>query len=254
MPYHPDVIIVAPPYHPASNGSKALLVLCHELNLCGLETFHLNPGCWPWDPPHKPWAAIYPEIYPDNPLNAPVVVRWLLNKWRHTVQPDTDDILASWDAKYDIPGREINRMWVPTIDESIFHVDRRTQTENRRGFCYYSHKHTLAGGKVPDWMRAGGISVWDDMRPGDKQALAELFRRSEKLYSFEETAAVEEAALCGCPTEHVLNEYMPEPASPGSREEIVQSYRVRQAESARQVSHVARMIRSRLYHFQGGLT
>ena len=91
FPYY----IFSPDYRESSSGIQVMHYLCHALNLEGAKAYiagakitnpdlhtpllsselmlqHQKSG--------TPFIAVYSDIVSDNPLNAPVVVRYMLNK------------------------------------------------------------------------------------------------------------------------------------------------------------------------------
>jgi GT2 family glycosyltransferase/glycosyltransferase involved in cell wall biosynthesis len=143
-----------------------------------------------------------------NPLQAPVVARWLLNVPGHlggdTVY-ERDDLIyyyANWCLPKDINGMLLE---LPTVDTSIFNNENNPEDTRRSGGCYYAHKYLAFGGKILS-DHLGLTSLCHDI-PRSPEEIASLLRRSEVLYCYEQSAIIQEALACGCPVLLVPTEY-----------------------------------------------
>jgi hypothetical protein len=225
--------IVAPPYEPRSAGIKALHLLCHWLNRSGFPAFihnfwgeqepltradlitplltsrivfdHLRSGLPP--------IVVYPEVVSGNPLEAKCVVRYILN-YPGLMGGDRnydvrEMIFAYTQSLADAIGAAQGVMHMPLVDTSLFRMP--DEDGPREGACFYAHKFRRLGG-TPFGLPEDAVEILN--RSPDAQTpeqIAELLRRSEKLYAFEDTALILEAALCGCPTVIMRNEFYQSP-------------------------------------------
>ncbi len=142
------------------------------------------------------FVAIYPEVVSGNPLGAPIVVRWLLNKpgvlTGEAAFGRTDLLLVyaphfADSASADVPTLELRCqiLKTDTFREPV-------PAPQRHGSCYILRKgrkrrivHDLR-----DSIRVDGMS---------DQQMAEVFSRVEVCYSYDPyTMLSRYAALCGC--------------------------------------------------------
>lgn len=227
--------IATPQYNRQSGGIRALHLLTHWLNRVGQSAFlaiyagdeklPINPELiapeltpeiiqYHFDRKITP-IVLYPEVVSDNPLRAPVVVRYFANfpgllGGDRAFNPEElnfgySEVLAQAAG---VPGSVLH---IPMVDTQIFHRGvsvPRTQT------CYYAAKFkTMHGGKtfgLPD----GCVEILRfSPQEQSQHEIAELFRRSTLFYCFENTALSLEAALCGCPTVLMPNAFFTKPIS-----------------------------------------
>lgn len=154
--------------------------------------------------------VVYPEILPGNPLNAPFVVRYILNFAGLLGGPENfapDEYLLSY-AKGLNPsqGEQERTLFFPASDTSIFHPP--ANGTGRSGTCYYAGKYKyLHKGKLfPETTDSLEITRGLPNSQTPKE-IAEIFRRSESFYCYENSALSLEAALCGCPVILLPNEH-----------------------------------------------
>jgi O-antigen biosynthesis protein len=211
----PDVrgyVISAPDFRTSSAGVVALYRLCRDLNargfpsfICGAQSPESSLAAPLIDEAHakalcrRGFTAVYPEIVSGNPREARTVARWVLNS------PG----LLGGDKVYDpselvfyysnvflpyIHNRTVGKLYVPTIDESIFYSDDRPDAE-RCLECFYIGKSQWKDGYVDR------ENVFEITRQSPaKSELGKLFRASRALYCFDNsTILIYEAILCGCP-------------------------------------------------------
>ena len=205
-------VIVAPSFVPNSAGIGCLYRLCHELRGRGFSAFMVGGrfGVSRMDAPiidsveaaelcGRGYAAVYPETVAGNPLGAPTVLRWVLNR------PG----LLGGDAVYDagelvfcysdvfrpyVRNRVAGKLYMPTIDESIFRTDD-WDVSRRTLECFYVGKSTWKDGIVD---RGNAFEITREFPA--KPELGKLFRSCRVLYCFDNsTILIYEALLCGCP-------------------------------------------------------
>ena len=233
--YRNPYYISAPPWTPVSAGVRALHLLCHALNRLGLEAYITNdpfgdyPVPWKkedlFTPILQPSKAeehlrqgrapivVYPEIISGNPLKAPVVVRWVLNF------PG----LLGGDAIYEASelcfgySRELalaagfpdQVLHLPAVDTRKFHPPR--SPIQRKGGCFFADKYKRHDGGELNPITKDCIEITRHL-PDSQTTIevAELLRRSEVFYAYENTALAIEALLCGCPAVFLPNAHLTE--------------------------------------------
>ncbi|MRD73051.1 hypothetical protein GH865_07300 [Rhodocyclus tenuis] len=219
---HPYYIL-APDFTPRSAGIRCLHLLCHALNELGEEAYlfhakttspklrtplldaetlrrHFTLGLYP--------VAVYPEVYAGNPLQLPAVARWLLNRPGHlggdSVFPESD-LLFAYDGWCIPPGMNLPYLSMPSTDTTVFNNDNNPADSQRRGACYYANKALAFGAKIrPEHRQL--TSLCHDI-PRSPAEIADILRRSEVLYCYEQSAIIHEARACGCPVLLVSSEY-----------------------------------------------
>jgi len=211
---HPYYLL-APDYRRTSAGIRVMHQLCDALRQMGHDAWILtnltHPGL---NTPrltdevaryHQTQGlnpiAIYPEIVGANPLNAGVVVRYILNvpgllgeRPRYEASDlfyaHTPELLPS----IGFPAQVLN---MPPINSSVFHNQDNLNDARRQGHCIYFGRFTKGRERyahlLPD-----SVEITSTF-PDSHEALADLFRRTKRLYCFENTAISMEARLCGCP-------------------------------------------------------
>jgi len=194
-------------YSHASAGQKVLHRLAHELRLIGEEAY---VGPWAtnpeWDTPHIPfdlttisegeWCAVYPEIVPGNPWDAPVVARWVLNSpgllGGDPEYPDSE-IVFSYSPTFS----DAQPLYLPAVELDIY-TDRH---EPRQGSAVY------VGKGIEDQAILGATRITLEMRE-DRHALADVLNRVSLLYSFDAVSGMNDIArLCGCRVEILSDRY-----------------------------------------------
>jgi hypothetical protein len=208
-------VIVAPPFVANSAGVGCLYRLCHELRSLGFQAVvavvagggQTAPGL---DTPmidltlarvlcDRGFTAIYPETVPGNPLAAASVIRWVLNRpgllGGDAVYSDDEHVFYYSEVfRPYIQNRIAGKLYMPTIDESIFYADENVSS--RRSLeCFYVGKSVWRDGVID------GDRMFEITREFPAKAeLGKLFRAARVLYCFDNsTILAYEALLCGCP-------------------------------------------------------
>jgi hypothetical protein len=208
-------VIVAPPFVANSAGVGCLYRLCHELRALGFQAVmavvadggQAAPGL---DTPiidlslgrvlcDRGFTAIYPETVPGNPLAAASVIRWVLNRpgllGGDAVYSDDEHVFYYSEIfRPYIQNRIAGKLFLPTIDESIFYADENVSA--RRGLeCFYVGKSVWRDGVI------NGDKMFEITRNFPAKAeLGKLLRAARVLYCFDNTTALAcEALFCGCP-------------------------------------------------------
>lgn len=225
--------VVAAPYLRWSAGIKVLHLLCDALNrtgqaaymiLCpeepagGLQPKLLTPRLDP-DRARRHFEAgtppivIYPETVSGNPARAPLAVRYVLN-FPGLLGGDggyaPDELVfgysrilarAAGAAPQDV-------LFLPASDPETFHPGAGG---TRSGTCFYAAKYRdFHGGRLFDVTRDSVEILRDRPEAQTPQQIAELFRRSELFYCYENSALAIEATLCGCPVVFLPNPHLTE--------------------------------------------
>ena len=199
-------------YTPNSAGIGCLYRLCDELNRRGYPSFmtggketasHLNAPLLDIEAAEQMcaqgYAAIYPETIAGNPLKANSVIRWVLNRpgllGGDEVYADSEHVFSYSNVFLPyIRNRVAGKLYMPTIDESLFYCEDEDLSK-RSLECYYVGKSQWKDGVV-DLARTFEIT----RETPDKKELGKIFRASRVLYCFDNsTILVYEALLCGCP-------------------------------------------------------
>jgi hypothetical protein len=109
--------------------------------------------------------------------------------------------------------RSRGTLFIPTSDPNVFTPEPRV---DRKGSCFYAGKYKyVLGGELFDVTR-NSIEI-NRIGPGAQTPaqIADLFRRSEVFYCYENTALAIEAALCECPVVFLPNQHLDHVISEG---------------------------------------
>lgn len=225
--------IVAPPYIRTSAGIKVLHLLCHCLNRLGHTAYVLLYPAMPWRS-HQIGPdlmtpvlnndivkshferglapiMVYPETISGNPFNSPCVVRYVLNfpgllGGDKVYAPDElcfsyGEVLAKHTHHPD------NILFLPAVDTNVYYPP--PAGSERKGTCFYADKYQVAHkGKLFDITKDSLEITRDKPDSQTPQEIAEIFRRSELFYAYENTALAIEAVLCGCPVVFLPNPHL----------------------------------------------
>ncbi len=214
----PPVYICAPDYSDVSSGVRCLYLLCGHLNRLGIPAAILTPADEPAlfavpadgtvpapsgrrSPlPLDRVLVVYPEIVNGNPLGAPHVVRYLLNRpglfAPHGMETHGPrDQYLHFAPEFVPDGIVSHDLYIPLVDRSHYH--RPLGDPPREGYLLYSSRVPPRVEDVPAWARP--LRVLSMRAPLGHRALATLYRASRGLVTFERTAAIFEALHCGCP-------------------------------------------------------
>ena len=224
--------IVAPHYIRTSAGIRVLHLLCHSLNRRGQVAYMILVGepnhggalCIDLSTPVLTLDAlmehyrrgpapivVYPETISGNPFASPCVVRYILNfpgLLGGEKDYSSDELCFSYSKILANATRSPeNVLYLPPIDTFTFHPPASEQ--ERSGSCFYAGKYkAIHKGKLFDVTRHSEEITRDLPTSQTPQEIAELFRRSEVFYTYENTALATEAVLCGCPAVFLPNPYL----------------------------------------------
>ncbi len=219
---HPYYVF-APDYRHTSAGVRVLHYLCHILNGLGLEAYitpgrsaadlrapsltkeivarHASLGLHP--------IAVYPETAVGNPLNANVVVRYVLyypGHYEYRLRFMPWELVFSFLDDYVPDGIAHQKLFVPTSDTALFN-SAGTDPGQRTLTAFYANRF-LASGEPQVDLPAGTIEISPRVPARSLAELAAIFRKARILYSYEWSAVCVEAMLCGCPVALVPNRYL----------------------------------------------
>lgn len=217
-----------PSYNTSSAGIKVLHLLCHHLNQKGYPAFlirntrrfsiapnlitpiiddftlelHIKEGKSP--------IVVYPDVTLGNPLKAKCVVRYLLHYagffGGSSHFPDSD-LIFTYTKKIAINSniKNHNILFMPISDTKIFYPP--SAGFKRSGSCFYAPKYKGFGGKLFD-LTNNSIEITRDL-PDSQTAeeVAEILRKSEVFYTYEDTSLITEAILCDCPVVLLKNDF-----------------------------------------------
>ncbi|MBK9242789.1 MAG: hypothetical protein IPL75_21585 [Acidobacteria bacterium] len=195
-------VIVAPGYTEKSAGVRALHLLCHLLNEMAVPAYLMlkhaltNPQ---WKTPvatprHvRDGIVIYPEIVQGNPLSAPRVTRWMLNRPGYingiAMSVDPEDYVVAFSRMIDDEKPILN---LQTANEGIFHPGGLPP---KRGDLFYVGKGS-ATARIPalELFKTEITRAW----PATHPELADVLRRARAVFSYDTLSGVNyEATLCG---------------------------------------------------------
>lgn len=190
MSYKP-YSIWTPEFNPISGGIRVMWGLFGHLLAQG--QLAVTNASW-----HTKFTAIYPEIAHGNPLNAPRVVRYILNKpgvmasygVPGPTNFDPEDEIYVFSRIYDTFGVDDDHiLFLPILNLHIFQDQKRNRTKT----CYFKGKGTNLRLHPEDAIEIDArIAI-------DQQLLADTLNTCSVFYTYENpTAMVEIARLCGC--------------------------------------------------------
>jgi hypothetical protein len=214
--------IVSPPYTRLSAGIRVLHTLCAALNRMGERAYILLHPLVRAEGAVSPWLGtplltqtqvrmdfemgmtpitIYPEVIGKNIFRAPVAFEYLLNFRGALGQGSREpkmSVLTYSEAIRRASGGTARTLFIPTSDPRVFHPPARSGT--REGVYYYAAKYRLLKGTAPQVPETGAIEIVRDGSMAQSQSeLVSIYCRARRIYVYENTAVMTEAAMCGCP-------------------------------------------------------
>ncbi len=219
--------VYAMDYRRNSAGIRVMHALCDALLKSGFEAYVfgnvLNPALM--TPRlteevinrHREYGiepiVVYPEVIGNNPLAGNVVVRYLLN-WPGflTVQGSMgygrDDILYAYTKDLLMPGEpEDQTLFMPPFDLRVFRPSDDPGKRIAGKICYYQGRAKQVP-IDPALLAADSVEITTTW-PASWEAMADLFQTCEYFYCTESSALTGEAALCGCLSVILPNEWVP---------------------------------------------
>lgn len=223
--------IVSPKYIRTSAGIKALHMLCHALNRIGERAYIILHPHHPLNlgfnvnlltPPLTSKViqedfergltpiTIYNETVPGNPFNSPVVIRYICNYpgllGGDKVFAINEFLLAYSQNIGDVATCGDSILFIPTSDVKIFSPEPRQQ---RLGTSFYASKYQhVHGGNLFHNLK-NSVEITRDLPDSQTpEEIADIFRKSELFYCYENSALIIEALLCECPVVMLPNPYL----------------------------------------------
>lgn len=207
MPY----IILAPGYKESSLGIQVIHRLCHLLNESGqsarLIECDVNPA---WNTPvisfedylaysegGESCIAIYPEVVQGNPLNAPVVVRYMLNREgvieKKAMNAKGEDLFFWYRSEFAGKAFAPDMLELEAYDTTLFCDDSSVKDLD----LLYINR--VPRQKIDFTTLPAGIRVLSMEQPLSLSELAAVLKRGRVLYTYESSGTCFLANLCGCP-------------------------------------------------------
>jgi len=225
------IYVYSPAFSEVSAGIRALHYLCHALNTSGHPAWMIIHGTNSMknrlvsgslitpvltedirDQHYAvgvPPIVIYPETIPGNPLNAQIVVRWLLNYPGLLGGQDSfssGEILLAYSKKIaDSIESKPAILFLPPLD-----ISEIWQTQARLGASDHSGPALLYAGKyrgfvgkpvLPKWAQQyDPVEIWrEGPSKQSRPDVLELLNSASVLFCFENSTIITEAALLGTP-------------------------------------------------------
>lgn len=207
QPYY----IVAPAYRHQSAGVRLLHEMCSLLNQMGYEAYVDAPQTSGhlWTPrltdvtkiahykAGKTPIVVYPEVVKGTPLELGLPVRYVLNFPGYLGGDkgySKDELIYTFlDSFY--PGAK--RLYLPLLDLKAMDFEGTQTVERDIEVAYYHNRYTKGGGKLRDF----GPNAFEisSTQPDTNAKTLAVLRRAKRLYCYEFSGIMVEAALCGCP-------------------------------------------------------
>ncbi len=215
--------ICVPSYSGTSAGIKVLHLLCHHLNLKGYPAFLANEESnYATNPElitpiadkntvilhkqnNKTPIVLYPDITKGNPLNSKCTARYLLHYagllgGDSSCSFEKEDLIFTYTKQIgqEMGIKEPNVLFMPICNTDIFYPPKNQLP--RKGSCFYASKYRMFSGEELSEITKDSVEITRGLPDSQTTAeVAELLRRSECFYSYEDTSLITEAILCGCP-------------------------------------------------------
>ena len=203
-------IIYTYDYSPGIGGVKVMHKLCDILNNTGHEAYLMpifpRDEFYVYSNYNTPIVTqellddidncivIYPEGIKYNPLNAKNVVRWILGPSRQEdAETYSKSDLVYWYMDYyhtEYLGQKENKLFISEFHDDIF----TNYNWDREESCY-----TFRKSNPTQLIHPPNSAFISFEAAGDLVALAELFNKTQKFYSYDTyTFLSVQAAMCGC--------------------------------------------------------
>jgi hypothetical protein len=221
---HP-YFIYTPRWIETSSGIKVLHMLCHTLNQSGQKAYLvLSESNHSGDSRINPYLftpiltqevvdayyvkkitpiIVYPETIPGNPLNADLVVRYLMNfvgLLGGSQKFASSEYLISYSKSigkdYSGEGKQMPTLFLPSINPRDFENSEASEPYQ----LSYAAKYRLFVGAPP---KIGDLKNIEIVRDGPNRQprglVRQLIQRASVVYVFENTAIIIESILSGTP-------------------------------------------------------
>lgn len=204
-------VIAVPGYTESSLGIQVVHRLCHLINQHGGEAYVVSPVTNPeWNTPQltserlkeykesgRVFIAVYPEIYSGNPFDAPLCVRYMLNREGvlngNSINAGEDDIFFFYRQEFADNEANVDLLMISTYDLSVFCDDVIDKDLN---LLYLNRvpRSSVDFSTLPE-----DITVLSMETPLSLNELAKVLKRGRVMYSYETSGTCFLAGLCGCP-------------------------------------------------------
>lgn len=203
--------IIAPDYRDSSAGVQVMHRLCHLLNESGRRAWMVNCKVNPeWNTPAVTgkelrdyrlrgglFIAVYPEVVSGNPHQAPVVVRYMLNRESaingNTLQDKVGDLFYWYRPEFAAKHHHANILNIECYDLDLFCDEQR---KRNRDVLYLNRVPESA---VDFASLPADIQILSMRNPLSLPQLAEILKTTRTLYTYESSGTGLLAVLCGCP-------------------------------------------------------
>ena len=209
FPYY----IVAPDYTDNSSGIVVLHKLCDTLNYLGFESYlygtkkrsdklntpiateciiemHHKHGLIP--------IVIYPEVVSGNPINASVVVRYMLNKEGviagNKINSGVDDLFFYYSKAFSMDNKLCDILYIDPCDYALFEHDVTVSKDKS-----YLYINRIPEEAIDFSVFPADIEILSNKNPLPLEILAAKLKEGRVLYSYEFSGTCTLAMLCGCP-------------------------------------------------------
>lgn len=205
--------VYAPDYRESSSGIQSLHYLCHALNLEGAKAYMV--GCQATHPDlqtpllteavraqHESLGlaaiAVYPEIVTGNPLSAPVVVRYMLNREGvlngNAIEAGPDDLRFYFRQEFYDEAAPGDFLRIPMVDIGMFSPDPVQAPALSLLYLNRVPREAVDFSRIP-----AHTQILSMHNPLPLAELAKLLRKARVLYSYEQSSTCSLAVFCGCP-------------------------------------------------------
>ncbi|WP_113632551.1 glycosyltransferase [Pectobacterium peruviense] len=204
-------VITVPGYIESSLGIQVMHRLCHLINQHGGEAYIVSPITNPeWNTPQltsgkfneykdsgEIFIAVYPEIESGNPLEAPLCVRYMLNREGvlngNSINAGEDDLFFFYRQEFAENEANVDLLTISTYDLSVFCDDF---TEKDLDILYLNRvpRSSVDFSTLPE-----NIKILSMEQPLSLNELAKVLKRGRVMYSYEASGTCVLAGLCGCP-------------------------------------------------------
>lgn len=206
--------IVAPDYRDNSAGVQVLHRLCDVLNasgcdayIVGAEVFDSGLQTPPLDDTtearHRRQGkipiAVYSDVVTGNPLNAPICVRYMLNKESviegNPIDAGTEDLFFYYAGAFTPDtDKEFDYLILNTYDLDLFKPNPQKEKNGPLLYLNRIPPSAVDFSTLPD-----NIEILSNRNPLSLPDLAKKLQSATALYSYEMSGTCTLAMLCGCP-------------------------------------------------------
>lgn len=209
-------LIVAPDYSEASAGIQVLHFFCQTINNAGGKAWIVGGKVNPkWNTPRlteeeyaqlqksgEPWIAVYPEVTSGNPLRAPVVARYMLNREGvmngNRLDFSPDDLFFWYRVEFAEKEYQPALLNIENYDLDLF------QDDNPHKDLDLLYINRLPASVIEYDKLPKNLTVLSMQNPLPLDELAKVLKRGRVLYTYESSGTCLLANLCGCPVVGII--------------------------------------------------